>query len=69
MRALTVVQTLSLHDGEPVDWWSWEVRGDAEPSMGDEHTTGGVPAFAPRPIPNTKVGPSPSGRPVLKGAR
>lgn len=24
MRALTIVQTMSLHDGEAVDWWAWE---------------------------------------------
>lgn len=25
---LTVVETLTLHDGEPAHWWEWTERGD-----------------------------------------
>ena len=35
MSTLLVTETQSLHDGEPMDWWTWEavdhVEGHHEP--------------------------------------
>lgn len=31
---LTVTETLSLHDGEPMHWWDWSGGGCAEPDDG-----------------------------------
>lgn len=35
MSTLLVTETQSLHDGEPMDWWTWEavdhVEADHEP--------------------------------------
>ena len=28
VTGLTIIETLSLHDGEPMDWWEWTDRGD-----------------------------------------
>lgn len=45
MRALTIVQTMSVHDGEPLDWWAWESVDQAE-----------APCDVPRPL----AGPPPA---------